>query len=48
VVGALKRGKGVEWVRVGRQRNYLDMQRVEEFGSIGLSYLCGERERESE
>jgi hypothetical protein len=21
------------------------MQRVEEFGSIGLSYLCGERER---
>jgi hypothetical protein len=23
------------------------MQRVEEFGSIGLSYVCGERERES-
>jgi len=31
-----------------RERNYLDMQRVEEFGSIGLSYLCGERERERE
>lgn len=37
------------WSRGGggrRERNYLDMQRVEEFGSIGLSYLCGERERE--
>jgi hypothetical protein len=47
VVGALKRGKGLECVWGGGGGEEI-IWTCKEFGSIGLSYLCGERESATE